>query len=119
MATVEGSVVKHQGKGLAAWRKVVTVLATSVIALALAMDVSDLVGYLRNPGAYPIGVEAAGLRYASRIHFISVTSGTTVLCAIGLIGPMFMMHEARKNALRVAVALWVVMSTAWFIFTTG
>ena len=97
------------------WRAGLDIVCIVVIALAFLADVTDLVGYLRNPAAYPIGSEAAGFRYASRGHFVGATVGASILYAIGLFACVFTKDSRRKTALRVAVALWAILSTAWFI----
>jgi hypothetical protein len=101
------------------WRTVIDVISMAIIALALVADVADLVGYLRKPAAYPVGAEAAGLRYSSRACFIGATLAAIALYIIGLVGPTFTRNRRRRTATRIAVALWAVASTAWFILSVG
>ena len=100
------------------WLAAIDVICMIVIALALLADVADLTAYLRNPAAYPIGSEAAGLRYAGRLHFVGMTVGAITLYAIGLVAPALTKDRRRKTAVRLAVALWVLASTAWLMLAT-
>lgn len=108
----------NRGSGQS-WRMIVNVLSTIVIVVALFADVFDLVGFLSNPEAYPIGSESAGVRYASRLHFLGATIGAIALYMIGVIGPMLTRQPARKIAIRMAIALWAIGSTAWFVLVRG
>jgi hypothetical protein len=101
------------------WRVVLDIACIAVIAVALVADVADLVGYLRKPASYPIGSEAAGVRYASRVHFMATTAGAIALYIAGLVAPAFTSDRRRKTAIRVAVALWAVISTVWFVLAPG
>lgn len=114
---MERAVVSHRRQGAGVWRMVVNVMCMLIIAVGLAINVSDLFGYLMKPGEYPIGAEAAGLRYASRWHFLGATIGATMLYVAGLTIPVFTKNPSRKTAFRLAVASWAVIATAWFVFT--
>lgn len=116
VGVTEVSRVERQPTSPGLWT-VVDAISVLVILGALVVDISDLLGYLSRPGDYPVGAEAAGLRYASRVNFLGATIGAIVLHLVGLIAPMYTKISAKRRAIRFAVALWAVIATAWFMLT--
>jgi len=96
---------------------VANVLSYFVFLVTLAINGSELCGYLAKPSQYRMGMEMSGLLYSTRGMFLSLTSGMIVLCAVGLIAPMFVRSARVRTIVRTAVACLVVAFTAWLTST--
>ncbi len=93
------------------------VLCVLVILAVLAINGADLWGYLSNPGRYPIGAEMAGILYSSRIAFLLLTGGFSLLCGFGLLVPVWTKKPRTRLLIRAVVAFVVVLGMAYLAST--
>lgn len=80
-------------------------VAILIILLFVAVDLSDLIQYVLQPGEYRFGTEVAGFRYASSTHFIASATTTLVIALVALAAPLFCKPEWLYLGIRMVTAL--------------
>jgi ABC-type cobalamin transport system permease subunit len=110
-----GSIAESRKAGWST--RIANALCVLVILAALAINGADLWGYFSNPSRNPIGAEMAGVLYSSRSSFLLLTGGTSMLCGLGLIAPVWTKMPRTRILIRAIVALVVVVGMAYLAST--